>query len=293
MNRPDGTPDPHSPFILDGRFLRAFNGPGMGPMAVYGNFRVNGGLLAGNPEVLTAGDPDGLGMDEDYDACDLENWFLAIQSADGQVVIPSFHRPGILRADPGDPGFPHNPAGRTTPNDWRNTSPDSAARFLRPRAADGHDPSHSPICSPTLRTGRLVFDVDNDGDGVTDSVWLDLGYPPRARLARAALQAAVLLHGHRPQRPDPAQHRRQPRRRGDPTTGPRHAAHLGNSVSEIDPTYALQNAPDPTGMRYTQVDNAGIDVRLTQLRNLLTGTRPQSDPSPPRSTPRMVTRTGS
>ena len=32
-------------------------------------------------------------MDEDYDACDLENWFLAIQSADGQVMIPSFHRP--------------------------------------------------------------------------------------------------------------------------------------------------------------------------------------------------------
>src|SRR5262249_18676685 len=52
---------------------------------------------------------------------------------------------------------------------------------------------------------------------------------------------------------------------------------LGNSVSEIDPTYALQNAPDPTGLRFSQVDNAGIDVRLTQLRNLLTGTRPATD----------------
>ena len=39
-------------------------------------------------------------MDEDYDACDLENWFLAIQSADGQVMIPSFHRPAIIRIDP-------------------------------------------------------------------------------------------------------------------------------------------------------------------------------------------------
>ena len=39
-------------------------------------------------------------MDEDYDACDLENWFLALQSADGQVVIPSFHRPGVIRYDP-------------------------------------------------------------------------------------------------------------------------------------------------------------------------------------------------
>jgi hypothetical protein len=67
----------------------------------------------------------------------------------------------------------------------------------------------------------------------------------------------------------------------EPIIGPQHAAHLGNSVSEIDPTYALQNAPDPTGMRFTQVDNAGIDVRLTQLRNLLTGTRPQSNPLAP------------
>ena len=29
----------------------------------------------------------------------------------------------------------------------------------------------------------------------------------------------------------------------------------------------------------TQVDNAGIDVRLTQLRNLLAGTRPQPNPT--------------
>ena len=29
----------------------------------------------------------------------------------------------------------------------------------------------------------------------------------------------------------------------------------------------------------TQVDNAGVDVRLTQLRNLLAGTRPQPNPT--------------
>src|SRR5262249_17079387 len=101
--RPSGDPDPRVPFVLDGRFLRAFNGPGLGPMASYGNFRVNGGLLAGDPGTLSPGNPDILGMDEDYDACDLENWFLAIQSADGRVVVPSFHRPGIIRADPKDP----------------------------------------------------------------------------------------------------------------------------------------------------------------------------------------------
>ena len=87
-------------FVLDGRRLHAFNGPGLGPSALYGNFRYNGGLLAGNASQTQAGDPGAVGMDEDYDACDLENWYLAIQSADGQVTVPSFHRPGIIRHDP-------------------------------------------------------------------------------------------------------------------------------------------------------------------------------------------------
>ena len=238
-----------TPFVLDGRFLRAFNGPGLGPMAVYGNFRVNGGLLAGDPEILARREPDGVGMDEDYDACDLENWFLAIQSADGQVVVPSFHRPGIIRADPGRPGFPNNPAGPTTPNDWRNTSPDSAARFLRPRSVDGHDPISFPDLLPDLATGKLVFDVDNDDDGETDSVWLDLGYPARlnseGKLYKPLFSFLVLgLNGRIPL--NTAGNLADV---SDPIAGPRHAAHLGNSVSEIDPTYALQNAPDPTGMR--------------------------------------------
>ena len=70
--------------------------------------------------------------------------------------------------------------------------------------------------------------------------------------------------------------------------GAAHAAHLGNSTSEVDPTYALQNCFQATSVNGafnppfvagntapdTQVDNAGIDVRLTQLRNLLAGTRP-------------------
>ncbi len=281
LRRRDGIPDWHSPFILDGRFLHAFNGSGMGRMAVYGNFRINGGLLAGDPQVLAPGNPDGVGMDEDYDACDLENWFLAIQSADGQVVVPSFHRPGIIRADPTDASYPNNPSGPTTPNDWRNTSAESAARFLRPRSVDGHDPVSFPDLVPDLVTGKVRFDVDNDCDGESDSVWLDLGYPARVdsqgTLCKPLFSFLVLgLNGR-----IPLNSAGNLADVSDPSIGPRHAAHLGNSVSEVDPTYALQNAPDPTGLRFSQVDNAGIDVRLTQLRNLLTGTRPQVDPFAP------------
>ena len=271
-------------FILDGRRLHAFNGPGMGANAAYGNFRYNGGLLSGNANLIKPGNPGAMGMDEDYDACDLENWFLAIQSADGQVIVPSFHRSGIIRYDP-----------QNNVNDWARTNPsgnwsDSAARILRPVAADGHDRSAFPDLVPDPATGKINFDVDNDADGVTDSVWLDLGYPARpdagGRLSKPLFAFMVIgLNGRIPLNTA-----------GNLAgSGASHAAHLGTSVSELDPTYALQNAnqgpaidADPfnkTGIAmppYTsnsQVDNTGIDVRLTQLRNLLAGTRPQPNPT--------------
>ncbi len=292
-------------FTLDGRWLRAFNGPGMGsqfttvtlgantyniPNSYYGNFRYNG---------LS---PSAAGMDEDYDACDLENWFLAIQSADGQVMIPSFHRPGIIRNDPAG-------LGGVVLDDWTGATADSTARILRPRQADGNDLATFPDLVPNATTGQISYDVDNDGDSVTDSVWLDLGYPARqdssGRLykplfafmviglnGRIPLNTAGNLAGHVAAAVVDAG-------LDSDGAGPAHASHLGNSVSEVDPTYALQNGFNPTtgdavaafaapqvGVTYpigtggtttasnSQVDNGGIDVRLTQLRNLLAGTRP-------------------
>src|SRR5262249_40022864 len=64
------------------------------------------------------------------------------------------------------------------------------------------------------------------------------------------------------------------------------AEHLGTSPSELDLRFALQNAFDGT-FAYTQFDDAagpgtqsndptvgGVSVALTQLRNILAGTRP-------------------
>lgn len=100
---------------LDGNFRRAFNGPGahnwsLSPtanpaiptnFAQYANFRFNGDISNGNP---TPGNPNAFqaglgGMDEDFDAVDTENWFLAMISADGSVIVPSFHRAGILNSN--------------------------------------------------------------------------------------------------------------------------------------------------------------------------------------------------
>jgi hypothetical protein len=299
-------------FVLDGRYLHAFNGTGMtgsGLNAALGNFRYNG---------LS---PQFIGMDEDYDACDLENWYLALQSADGQVMIPSFHRPAAVRYDP-------TGIGGAVVNDWHRTNVDgpgatsnpatSQARILRPVAFDGNDAATFPDLIPDPTTGKITYDVDNDGDGITDSVWVDLGYPARrdqkGQLYKPLFafmviglngriplntagnladlrDASAQVTGYNPNATPPP-----------PFTpvfgsgaGPSHASHLGNSFSEIDPTYGLQNGFNPsnnsndyvaafaapqtgvvtTGAKAlnTQVDNAGFDVRLTQLRNLLAGTR--------------------
>jgi hypothetical protein len=227
----NGNPGTAFPFSLDGRWLHAFNGPGMGeapntitglPNSTYGNFRYNA--------PLNVPGPNAAGMDEDYDACDLENWFLAIQSADGRVVVPSFHRPGIIRYD-----LAHNV------NDWQRQNFDgpngtplfatSASRILRPCTKDGNDPATFPDLVPNQTSGQINYDVDNDGDGVTDSVWLDLGYPvrrdSRGQLMKPLFAFMVIgLNGRIPLNTA-----------GNLAgLGATHAEHLGNSVSEIDMT---------------------------------------------------------
>ena len=125
-----------APFVLDGRWLHAFNGPGMTTNAVHANFRYNGSFQG---LATVDGNPNLVGMDEDYDAVDLENWFLAMQGADGSVMIPSFHRPAAIRVE-------YNPTtNAVVVDDWRRradttvlpacTWQDSASRILRPCSA--------------------------------------------------------------------------------------------------------------------------------------------------------------
>jgi hypothetical protein len=282
---------------LDNRYRNAFNGPGMGAGGAFANFRVNG-LLQGAGGVL--GNPSAVGMDEDYDAVDLDNWFLAIQSADGSVIVPSFHRPSLLR-------FQRDALGNVELDDWTDTDNVNTAdplryfktrsRILRPRQVD--HPRSGTTFAP-LRpdaSGQIKldtdgdgvgdsgpgFDVDNDGDGKGDSIWVDLGAPVQKGSDGRSYKAlySFLVLGLNSKIPLNTAGNLQGREEAyDPTTSPvtipgtptySHTSHLGTSPSEINPRYALQ-APPSAG---TQNDDAGVDVSLTQLRNLLAGTRPQ------------------
>ncbi len=267
-------------FELDGRYLGAFNGTGMSmpnqpnaidPYAI--NFLFNNSSIPGggftNPDDYTT-----PSMDEDYDAVDHENVFLAWQSADGAVTIPSFHRPNAIVYSPLDP----------TQNDWVNPLNIARSKFLRPRKADHPASGDSfPDLIPDATTGKIEYDVDNDGDGVTDSVWIDLGFPAQrhanGKLFKPLFSFMVIgLNGRLPLNTAGNLQRRAPidlDTDGDGTIDTqagtplyRHASHLGYSPFEVNPMFGLTNSnlfgvpiPPPDKLNGTEL-----------LRQLLTGT---------------------
>ena len=238
------------------------------PASYYGNYRFTGPAVnLGQPGlgVPGPGAPNAPGMDEDYDACDLENWFMAIQSGGWagdrhSVVPPAGDHPDRRPNNNTDDWLRQNQS-----NGGGQLWADSAARILRPCQADGHDAFTFPDLRPDPTTGQIPYDVDNDGDGKTDSVWVDLGYPARrdvsGRLYKPMFAFMVIgLNGRIPLNtagnlaaqvagvniPSNA-NTGMPLPSPTPPTfygGGSSASHLGNSVSEVDPTYGLQNGFD-------------------------------------------------
>jgi len=142
------TPESGDRFIISGR---PFSGSGF-----------NNGTGGLNPQP-GAIDVTG-GANEDYDAPDFQNWLLAAQldsNEDGQVdaVIPSLHRPAVVQAAGGA----------------------AATNMLRPLTLDASvNPNFNPGWNGIINsTTGPRWDVDNDGDGIMDSVWVDLDLPPR------------------------------------------------------------------------------------------------------------------
>jgi len=128
-------------------------------------------------------DPAGPGgANEDYDAVDFQNMLLAAQIPlpSGEVAtIPSLHRPALV-----DYWIKEKGGATATWNDLVTNHQDLARKItLRPLEADhsgfdGSNLSFDPAWDGVAAGNR--WDVDNDGDGVADSVWVDLGMPARS-----------------------------------------------------------------------------------------------------------------
>ncbi len=135
------------------------------------------------------------GSDEGYDAPDFQNMALAIIQTrplgGGNYTtdrMPAFHRPALVRYWRND----QTPSSMGSTLWTEDVTGDFKRQFiLRPIEPnfDGSNPDYYPppidftATPPTIdwtipswyETGP--WDVDNDGDGIRDSIWIDLGLP--------------------------------------------------------------------------------------------------------------------
>lgn len=120
-------------------------------------------------------DPAGPGgADEEYDAVDYQNMLLAMRLIDTNgnvsVPIPSLHRPELVNYW----------VNRLGVGGWSALDPAIARKIiLRPIGKDFNNPDHPSFDggNPNFNPILGPWDVDNDGDGQPDSIWVDLGFP--------------------------------------------------------------------------------------------------------------------
>ncbi|MDR1494029.1 MAG: hypothetical protein LBT05_15105 [Planctomycetaceae bacterium] len=155
---------------------------------------------SGLPEFGNRLDAFAWSLNPDYTAPDMRNPFLAWIdpkfTADGNdlaidpvnsIVIPSYHRPSLIEGYRAKIGSLYNPNAR--PAD-PHPAHDLLRKFvMRPLPFDhqNFDGSNPTLANdtPIILAERLAdttgkhLDLDNDSDGVLDSVWIDVGLPVR------------------------------------------------------------------------------------------------------------------
>ncbi len=172
----DGTYDPADP-ATDPTLLGALDGTGRFH-ALLPNPRFFPRLTTDANHNLNYPVFGGLGgADEDYDAPDLQNLALAyLPIRDGTVpnpqdILPSFHRPDLV-------SYMNTAYGGLTPELARKI-------MLRPLGRTAGVPTwdHPRFTGSNPNPGGFFnpingpWDVDNDGDGTAESVWIDIGLP--------------------------------------------------------------------------------------------------------------------
>ncbi len=131
------------------------------------------------------------GFDESYDAVDFQNFFLALDppglaqeianSSRTSPQIPSYHRPDLVN-------YWTNAVSITSDTDILTHSDLLRRVIARPMPWDHPNFTGSNPAFPIGQTNWMsalsnasnlqgIWDVDNDGDGVPDSIWIDPGLP--------------------------------------------------------------------------------------------------------------------
>ncbi len=108
------------------------------------------------------------GINESYDAADYQNMYLAM--IDGTGFHASFNRPQL---------FTYVEANSLIDEEkYTNFRPVTSTYLYEVATTGGGNPDNIPVQSSNGWASPLdALDVDNDGDGNPDSVWMDLGYP--------------------------------------------------------------------------------------------------------------------
>ncbi|QDU60292.1 hypothetical protein Pan216_11310 [Planctomycetes bacterium Pan216] len=200
-----------------------------------------------------------FGADEDYDYPDFNNMFLAAERADGMILQPSFHRPQLIAE--------LENAGAFGGDAWSGA--DGRRMLFRPRRADNatslpvmgvdqennssagtmstwpHSSAADGIPDDVNRSGAIgddprELDVDTDGDGLKDAVWVDLGSPANIQLpdggyAKPLFAFKVLSLDGRINLNTAGNYLNTPT--GNQIIG--HVSNLGASPTEINPRHAM------------------------------------------------------
>jgi hypothetical protein len=136
------------------------------------------------------------GEDETYDAPDLQNFFLAMVpprssqtnlSTDTTThiqILPSFHRPELVRYWANQSSSPFD-ISNAEYRDFRRQIIARPMPWDHPRFS-GSNPNYAAPSGDAaaddsnwlnVLMSKSLWDVDNDGDGVPESIWIDPGLP--------------------------------------------------------------------------------------------------------------------
>ncbi len=200
------SPSPGTRFIINGA---PFNGTGAGYDPNTQNLDSTLTLQSGTPYPSAllpnignypqpASNPPALGgLDEPWDVPDYQNPFLAMvppqkmSQYDGVPLLPSFHRPDLVQywintlssssllsgsANPRQAFLNPNSDPSLSPNQVQEIIALKRTMIFRPLIED-HPNFTGGNQNFVADSMQGPYDVDNDGDGITDSIWVDAGLP--------------------------------------------------------------------------------------------------------------------